>query len=159
MDLLSFLFGYKRPKRSLGIPVSLEPYNKYMASNVPLALDSFKLFKAEFLTSYSVSFLKTGTAPRLTASDILPGVDLKWAHYILSKTSIVVAARFHAIRNIKQAVDAEARFVLLKVSRGCPGCDRVPKERKYKPNQDIPIYPCVGCTHDVGCLVYYTFEF
>lgn len=159
MDLLSFLFGYKPPGRSLGIPVSLGPYNKYMASNVPLALESFKLFKAKFLMSYSASFLKTGTAPRLTAGDLLPGVDLKWAQFILSKTSIVVAARFHAIRNIKQAIDAEARFVLLKVSRGCPACDRVPKERKYKPNQEIPIFPCLGCTQEVGCDVYYTFEF
>lgn len=134
-------------------------WNKYMSVNVPDLLMSYNIFKPSFLEKLSFHFLENNTPPSITEEDIYNGVNIKEAIDNYNHCFCLASARYNSKNAIKNAINAEANYIHIKVFRKCPSCTRVPDDKLYDVLEEIPLYPCKDCRETEICSFWYDIKF
>ena len=130
---------------------------RFMAKEVPEALEKAGMFSPAFMQKAAVSYLETGNPPELSEGDLTVGADWTEALDEWSRIQLVVSGQQKAFEMKEWARHVEATGIALKVTRKDVNCDRVPKERVYRLDEDIPIYPCDDCDVYPACLAWYSY--
>lgn len=130
---------------------------RFMAKEVPEALEKAGMFSPAFMQKAAVSYLETGNPPELSEGDLKDGANWTEALDEWSRIQLVVSGRQKAFEMKEWARHVEATGIALKVTRKDVNCDRVPKERVYRLDEDIPIYPCDDCDVYPACLAWYSY--
>ena len=137
----------------------VDPYirklRRYMAETVPALLDEFHVFVPSFYSRYSARYLKEGKTTAICKDDVVDGVSYGEALWTLNHCERLASARFYAIGVIENAPDAEVKFIDFEVWRPNPDCSRVPQNKVYDVDEEIPIFPCADCKEDNICLFNY----
>lgn len=146
------------PKQSgTGSKDAIKKRNRFMAKEVPEALEKAGMFTPAFMQKVAVSYLETGNPPELSEGDLKDGADWTEALDEWSRIQLVVSGRQKAFEMKEWARHVEATGIALKVTRKDVNCDRVPKEKVYRLDEDIPIYPCDDCDVYPACLAWYSY--
>ena len=143
---------------SFVLPVD-EENRRYMAENVPALLVGFNVFVPAFLSRFSAEYLASGHFARFNADDLVEGVDPRYASWVLNHCCRLASGRYNNFRVIHEAQEAEAKSITLKVQSSNSTCQLVPKEKIYKLDEDIPLFPCAECKEDKICNVWYKLDF
>lgn len=130
-----------------------------MSVNVPQLLQPYNVFAASYLSRFASSYLSSGHTPKPTDQELLPGVEPARASWVLNHCLRLASARYNNARVIKEGRAAEASSVDVKLQRACKSCDRVPAEKNYSLDSEIPIYPCADCDKNDFCLFWYKLNF
>lgn len=130
---------------------------RFMAKEVPAALEKAGMFAPLFLQKAAVSYLETGNPPELSEGDLTAGADYSDAYNEFLRIQRVLSGRQSAMSMLEGARKSGAKSAVLKVTRKDVNCDRVPKERVYRLDEDIPIYPCDDCDVQPACLAWYSY--
>ena len=128
---------------------------RYMAETVPALLDDYHIFVPSFYSRYAARYLKDGRTTNITKDDLIEGVSYNEALWTLSHCEQLASARFHAIGIIENAPEIEVKFIDFEVWRPNPDCPRVPKNKVYDVDEDIPIFPCADCKEEKICIFNY----
>lgn len=150
-----FLFRNRKKKSSRSLPVHVDSRHVYMSSFVPALLEDYKVFSSSYLSRYASQYKKSERFVKFTEKDLLPGVDIDRAIWVYNHCERLAVARYNNLSAISNAEKADASAVALTVSRACPGCSHVPKNKTYKFGTNIPIYPCADCQEDKPCDIWY----
>ena len=130
---------------------------RFMAKEVPEALEKAGMFSPSFMQKVAVSYLETGNPPELSEGDLTAGADYSDAYNEFLRIQRVLSGRQSAMSMLEGARKGGAKSAVLKVTRKDVNCDRVPKERVYRLDEDIPIYPCDDCDAQPACLAWYSY--
>lgn len=139
---------------SFALPVD-KAERRYMSVNVPALLQSYQVFAASYLSRFASSYLASGHAPKPTEQELLPGVEPSRASWALNHCLRLASARYNAERSIKEGRAAGASSLDVKLQRACKSCERVPAEKNYSLDSDIPVYPCADCQKGDVCVFWY----
>ena len=149
---------FSKKNKSLELPVDVEN-RRYIAENVPALLIQFNVFVPSFLSRFSAEYLASGHFARFGDDDLVEGVEPGHASWVLNHCCRLASARYNNLRVIQNAERAEARSVTLKPYKSNPNCSRVPKEKKYKLGQEVPLFPCADCKENEICDIWYKLDF
>lgn len=159
----------KKDENPFAIKGDLMPYRKAVIKNIASFFQQEKhqgIFKGAFFSKFSASFLGNETYPPITEEDINEGVSLDHARYIFHTALLIGSLRSHQEENITKMRKAEPKRIIMKVFRiGTVDrktgllCPKAPKEKKFRPDADIPLYPCFDCECDPMCDIWYKAEF
>jgi hypothetical protein len=130
---------------------------RFMAKEVPEALEKAGMFTPAFMQKVAVSYLETGNPPELSEGDLKNGVDWTEALDEWSRIQLVVSGRQNAFETLENARNIDMKKIELKVLRKDVACDKVPAKRVYRLDEDIPIYPCDDCDVQPACLAWYSY--
>lgn len=138
-------------KKSSGNPFALKgdirPYRRAMIKNIRRFFKQEKyngIFKKAFFSRFSKGFMKIGCRPAIKEEDINEGVKLGFARYVFDRAMCICSLRSNQEENIEKMRRAEAKRIVMKVSRvGTVDrkyklyCPKAPKEKKFRPFANI----------------------
>lgn len=154
MKLFDLLFKPKKKNSNpFALPITAE--YTYEAENLPRILKCYNVFTDSFLDSLRESYLKNIPTQKFEDSDLLPGIERGYAFWVLNHCLRIVSARKSVVETLENAESAEVKYIDFEVFRPCPNCKRIPKNKRYKLSDSIPIYPCEDCKEDNICLFAY----
>ena len=130
---------------------------RFMAKEVPEALEKAGMFSPAFMQKVAVSYLETGNPPELSEGDLKDGADYSNAYNEFLRIKRVLSGRQSAMSMIEGARKGGAKSAVLKVTNKDAACGKVPAERAYRLDEDIPIYPCDDCDVYPACLAWYSY--
>lgn len=143
---------------SFSLPVDYD-HRRYMSQNVPELLQSFDVFSASFLSRFASEYISSGKSANFTEEDLLSNVDPKYAYWVLNHCLRLASSRYNNLGVIKNAERVEAKYVVVKLFNMNSNCSKVPKkDKKYKINTDIPLFPCADCKEDKICGIWYKLD-
>lgn len=152
MNLFNLFFKTKKTN-PFALPVSAD--YSYHAENLARIVSSYNVFTPAFLSFLTKSYAKNKPIQKFEPEALLPGVEYGYAFWVLNHCLRLVSARRSAIETLKNAKNAEAKYIEFKVFRPCPSCKKIPKDKRYKITDSIPIYPCEDCKEDNICIFTY----
>lgn len=133
----------------------IKKLRRYMAETVPVLLDDYHVFVPSFYSRYAARCLKDGRTTNITKDDLVDGISFNEALWTLSHCELLASARYHAIDIIENAPKVEVKFIDFEVWRPNPDCPRVPQNKVYDIDEDIPIFPCADCKEEKICIFNY----
>lgn len=153
MKLFKLFFKNKKKSNPYALPIKAN--YSYHAQNLPRLLNSFNVFTPSFLDHISYCYSKNEPTQKFTDSDLLPGVERGYAAWVLNHCLLLVSARKNVVDTLSNAKNVEVKYIDFEVFRPCPSCNRIPKKKRYKLSDSIPVYPCEDCKEENICLFAY----
>lgn len=150
------LFKSKR-QPSFGLPIS--DFKQFYAENVPRLLARYNYFLPSFLERLASEYLRSGKSAEFTDADLCENVNRQQALLALNHCQQIASARYNNSTSIFYALSSGARSVSINIDRPCKSCTRVPKNKTYKTDSAIPLYPCLDCEQEDICIFWYKINF
>jgi hypothetical protein len=150
------LFKSKR-QQSFALPIS--DFKQFYAEMVPQLLERYHCFLPSFLERLASEYLTSGKCAKFTDEDLCKNVTSQQAALALNHCQRIASGRYNNSTSIFYAKSSGARSVSITIDRPCKSCAKVPKNKTYKADTDIPLYPCLDCDQDDICVFWYKINF
>ena len=144
---------HKKNSNPFALDVSFD-YN-YHIKYLPPLLESYHVFKPSFYEKAILKLKEKKININFNKEDLLDNVDYDYAFWVLNHCIRIIDARDKVIKQIENAKTAEAKYIQFETFRPCSSCNRIPKNKRYKITDNIPVYPCEDCKEDNICLFAY----